>query len=84
MTYDFFTPLPLVGAEACFYHHILHDSSDEYCLKILANLRGVMILIYSKLLLHELILPDKGVSSFESMLDLTMTIFNSGMERDRA
>ncbi len=40
-----------------------------------------MIPGYSKLLLHELILPDQGASSFQAMLDLTMMAFNGGMER---
>lgn len=38
---------------------------------------------YSKLLLHELILPDQGASSFQSILDLTMMTFNGGMERSQ-
>lgn len=36
---------------------------------------------YSRLLLHELILPEQGASSFQAMLDLVMMAFNGGMER---
>ncbi|MGI4813145.1 MAG: methyltransferase [Janthinobacterium lividum] len=36
---------------------------------------------YSKLLLHELILPAEGASTFQSVFDLTMMVFNGGMER---
>lgn len=36
---------------------------------------------YSKLLLHEMIIPEAGASGFHAMLDLTMMAFNSGMER---
>jgi hypothetical protein len=36
---------------------------------------------YSKLLLHEMIIPETGASGFHAMLDLTMMAFNSGMER---
>ena len=36
---------------------------------------------YSKLLLHEMIIPEKGASVFHSMLDMTMMAFNAGMER---
>lgn len=38
---------------------------------------------HSKLMLHELILPDQGASHFQAALDLAMMTFNSGMERSR-
>jgi len=36
---------------------------------------------YSKLLLHEMIIPEQGASPFHAMLDLSMMVFNGGMER---
>lgn len=36
---------------------------------------------YSKLLLHEMIIPETKASGFHSMLDLTMMAFNAVMER---
>jgi hypothetical protein len=36
---------------------------------------------YSKLLLHEMIIPERGASPFHAMLDLSMMAFNGGMER---
>jgi hypothetical protein len=36
---------------------------------------------YSKLLLHEMIVPEVGASKFHAMLDMTMMAFNAGMER---
>lgn len=36
---------------------------------------------YSKLLLHEMIIPEKNASTFHAMLDMTMMAFNAGMER---
>jgi hypothetical protein len=71
----------LIGARAYFFHHILHDWSDEKCLEILAALKGAMTLGYSKLLLHEMLIPARGASTFHSMLDMTMMAFNAGMER---
>jgi hypothetical protein len=50
-------------------------------LEILQRVKQAMKPGYSKLLLHEMILPEKGASSFHAMLDLTMMIFNGGMER---
>lgn len=38
---------------------------------------------YSKLLLHELILPNQGASPFQATLDLAMMTFNAGMERSQ-
>ncbi|EPE27504.1 S-adenosyl-L-methionine-dependent methyltransferase [Glarea lozoyensis ATCC 20868] len=79
--YDFFTPQPDVGARVYFYHHILHDWSDEKCIEMLKSVRGAMKPGYSKLLLHEMIIPDVGASPFHAMLDLTMMTINGGMER---
>lgn len=70
-----------LGARAYFYHHILHDWSNEKCLEILGQLRKAMKPGYSKLLLHEMIIPEQGASPFHAMLDMTMMTFNSGMER---
>lgn len=38
---------------------------------------------YSKLLLHEMIIPEVGASQFHAMLDMTMMAFNGGMERTK-
>ncbi|KAF3018914.1 hypothetical protein E8E14_010495 [Neopestalotiopsis sp. 37M] len=81
VAYDFFTEQPIKGARAYFYHHILHDWSDEYCLRILEQVRKAMKPGYSKLLLHEMIIPEEGAPPFFAMLDMTMMAFNSGMER---
>ncbi|KAI0844632.1 putative O-methyltransferase [Daldinia vernicosa] len=81
MTYDFFTAQPVIGARAYFYHHVLHDWSDNMCLEILKRVQAAMTPGYSKLLLHEMIIPEKGASTFHAMLDLTMMVANAGMER---
>lgn len=36
---------------------------------------------YSKLLIHEMVVPEVGASTFHAMLDMTMMAFNAGMER---
>lgn len=71
----------VIGARAYFLHHILHDWSDEKCLEILKHLKDAMKPGYSKLLLHEMLIPERGASTFHSMLDMTMMAFNAGMER---
>ncbi|KAI1455340.1 putative O-methyltransferase [Annulohypoxylon moriforme] len=80
-TYDFFAEQPIKGARTYFYHHILHDWSDEKCLEILAQLKRAMKPGYSKLLIHEMIIPERGASAFYGLYDMTMMAFNSGMER---
>lgn len=35
---------------------------------------------YSKLFLHEMIVPEMGASTFHAQLDMTMMAFNGGME----
>ncbi|KAI1660054.1 putative O-methyltransferase [Daldinia decipiens] len=81
MYYDFFTEQPIKGARAYYYHHILHDWSDYKCLEILKHVRDAMKPGYSKLLLHEMIVPETGASPFHAMLDMTVMCFNAGMER---
>ncbi|KAI1139528.1 sterigmatocystin 8-O-methyltransferase [Hypoxylon sp. FL0543] len=81
MAYDFFTEQPVKGARTYFYHHILHDWSDQKCLEMLAQVTRAMEPGYSKLLIHEMIIPAQGASTFHAMLDMTMMAFNAGMER---
>ncbi|KAK7751768.1 hypothetical protein SLS62_006253 [Diatrype stigma] len=81
ITYNFFQPQPVKGARAYFLHHILHDWSDAKCMEILAQLKAAMKPGYSKLLLHEMIVPETGASTHNAMLDMTMMFFNSGLER---
>lgn len=70
-----------IGARVYFYHHILHDWSDSYCLKILARAAAAMTPGYSKLLVHEMVVPEQAASQFQAQLDMTMMAFNSGVER---
>lgn len=71
----------LTGARAAFYHHILHNWSDNYCREILRVVVSAMTPGYSKLLLHEIIVLEEGSPQFQAQLDMTMMAFNSGMER---
>lgn len=73
-----------VGARGYFLHHILHDWSDKYCHLILKAVRSAMKPGYSKLLIHELILPDSGAAEIQARFDLVMMTFNGGMERSKA
>lgn len=39
---------------------------------------------YSKLLLHELVLPDVAANTYQAIWDMTMMTFNGGLERSRS
>ncbi|RDL35761.1 S-adenosyl-L-methionine-dependent methyltransferase [Venustampulla echinocandica] len=79
--HDFFTSQPIQGARVYFYHHILHDWPDSKCLVILQQAKRAMIPGYSKLLLHEHILPEKGASTVQTQFDMAVMLFNSGTLR---
>ena len=81
---DFFKPNQVSGARVYFMHHILHDWSEEYALQILRNLRAVMKPGYSKLLIHDLVLPDQGANQYQATWDMVMMTFNAGIERSRS
>ncbi|PLB55726.1 S-adenosyl-L-methionine-dependent methyltransferase [Aspergillus steynii IBT 23096] len=83
LEYDFFTRQPVCGARVYFYHHILHDWSDAYCLRILDRVAAAMTPGYSRLLIHEMLVLERGASRFQAQLDMTMMAFNGGMERTR-
>ncbi|KAK6065241.1 Demethylsterigmatocystin 6-O-methyltransferase 8 [Seiridium cupressi] len=83
MAYDFFNKQPIKGARAYFYHYILHDWSDYKCFETLKGVKTSMKPGYSKLLIHEMLVPEQGAATFYAVLDLTMMTFNSGMERTR-
>lgn len=81
MEHDFFTPQPLVGARAYFFHAVPHDWPDEDCARIFENVKGAMRQGYSRLLVYEIVLPARGASSLMTSLDLTMMSVLSGLER---
>jgi hypothetical protein len=69
------------GARAYFYHRIMHDWSDYKCVKILRNVKEAVKPGYSKLYIHEIMVPDTKASTYVAMLDMTMICFSAGMER---
>ncbi|KAI1360719.1 O-methyltransferase [Xylaria arbuscula] len=80
MDHDFLTEQPIECARVYFYHHIIHDWSDDNCREILKRVKKAIKPGYSRLL-HEMIIPEEGASVFHAMLDMTMMAFNAGIER---
>ena len=68
-----------------FYYlrNVLHDWPDAKCLEILGHQVDAMV-PGSNLLIDELILPNKGVSSMAMQYDITMLSALAGIERTEA
>ena len=83
--HNFFEPQPPSMQPRWFYlRHILHDWSDDACLKILSNLRGAVTgSTNSSILVQELVLPAVGAAQFDTLLDINMMNLG-GMERSEA
>lgn len=81
MSYDFFTPQPLLGARAYFFHAVPHDWPDAECSQILENVKAAMKKGYSKLLIYEMVIPASGAASLMTTLDLELMSCLSGLER---
>ncbi|KAI9848795.1 MAG: hypothetical protein M1838_000376 [Thelocarpon superellum] len=81
MSHDFFTPQPVLGARAYFLHSVLHDWNDDKCRKILSQLVPAMTKGYSKILIHENVVPDEGAHWGMTSLDLLMMGVASARER---
>ena len=62
-------------------HSILHDWSDTDCRRILLHIAGAMKKGYSKLLINENIVPDRGADWKITSLDWFMMALAASAER---
>jgi hypothetical protein len=81
MEHDFFEPQPIRGARVYHIRSCLHDWSDGRCERILRHLRAAMTPGYSRVLIHEFVLPVVGAEQREVLYDILMMCL-TGMERD--
>ncbi|KAH6651878.1 O-methyltransferase [Truncatella angustata] len=84
MPYNFFTPQPIKGARAYFFHAVPHDWPDADCVRISENIKAAMENSYSKLIIYEVVLPARGATSLMTTLDLQLMNCTSGLERMEA
>ncbi|OKP14019.1 Demethylsterigmatocystin 6-O-methyltransferase [Penicillium subrubescens] len=84
MEYDFHTKQPVKGARAYYMHNILHDWPDDVCEKILAQVKAAMKPGYSRLLIHEHVIPETGAYWEATALDMVMLTLLSAHERTHA
>ena len=59
----------------------MHDWPDSKCFEILSNLRAAMVKGYSKLLLYDMVIPDRGASGNSTGIDIVMMSLFAGCER---
>ncbi|KAK6216883.1 hypothetical protein QIS74_06997 [Colletotrichum tabaci] len=81
MEHDFFEKQPVTGARAYYMHTVLHDWDDERCRQILRSTAGAMTPGYSKLLLHETMMPARGANWYHAMVDVCIMHLVSAAER---
>ncbi|OQU97333.1 hypothetical protein CLAIMM_03279 [Cladophialophora immunda] len=58
MVHDFWTAQPVTGAKAYFLRRVMHDYSDDNCVKILSRLRDAMS-PDSKVLIADMVMPKR-------------------------
>jgi hypothetical protein len=76
---SFFESVP-AGCDLYILSHVIHDWSEEQCLKILANCHRAMSPT-SRLLIIEMVLPEGNAFHPGKMLDMTMLATTPGQER---
>ena len=79
---NFFESIPS-GADAYLLKHILHDWSDEDCLRILTNVYMVAK-PGTKLLVVDAVIGARNEHEFGKILDIQMLVHLSGKERTQA
>ncbi|KAF2737696.1 S-adenosyl-L-methionine-dependent methyltransferase [Polyplosphaeria fusca] len=79
--HDFFTPQPVRGARAYYFRYIFHDWPDDVCVQIMKHTAAAMEKGYSKMLIFEWVLPEKGVPLYPALLDINMMAVLNGRER---
>ncbi|QDS72572.1 hypothetical protein FKW77_000844 [Venturia effusa] len=81
MVHSFFEPQPIKGGKYYHLRRVLHDWNDEACLKILEPTKAAMDPNYSRLLIHDFVLPDVNCGPMEAAIDLIMMTVCDGKER---
>jgi SAM-dependent methyltransferase len=79
---DFFEFVP-EGADAYLLCNVVHDWDDNHAVTVLRNCRNAMTQS-GKVLLVEMVVPDKNCPSFSKLLDLNMLVMTGGRERTKA
>lgn len=82
--HDFFTEQPVKGARAYYIRQCLHNWPTEKCVQILSNIAKAMKPGYSKLFVHELIVPQRNAGAWMVTQDFNMMTLCGTRERTEA
>lgn len=74
----------MTGARAYYLHSVLHDWSDPYARKILANTKDAMKPGYSKLLVNDNVMSSFHPPAQITTVDMMMMVKVAAMERNSA
>jgi hypothetical protein len=70
-----------IGAKAYYIRQCLHNHADEACVEVLTRLRQACKPGYSKVLIHEQVVPEVGATAEVAVEDVTMMALFSVGER---
>lgn len=82
--HDFFRPQPVHSARAYYLHSVLHDWSDDDCIRILEQLKPAMKDGYSTVLINEIIVPHQNPTWPVTSMDILMLVLGAMQERTEA
>ncbi|KAF5227963.1 hypothetical protein FANTH_14628 [Fusarium anthophilum] len=84
MEHDFFTEQPVKGSRAYYMHSVLHDWPDDVCQIILGHITHAMKQGYSRLLIHEQVVPTTNASWETTARDIMMMTMFCSQERSES
>ena len=80
MSFDFFTPQTINGAQVYLFTHIFHNRPFSACHQIIANTLPDLTPDFSCVVIVDQVVPDTDASTFTAFIDISMMAFG-GMER---
>ncbi|KAH7350331.1 S-adenosyl-L-methionine-dependent methyltransferase [Pyrenochaeta sp. MPI-SDFR-AT-0127] len=72
MVHDFYTEQPIKGAKAYYIRQCLHNHPDRSCVDVLSRLREACKPGYSRVLIHEQVVPEIGATAEVAVEDIAM------------
>ena len=81
VAHNFFKPQPIRGSRVYYLHNVLLDWNDEDALVILRHIKDAMTPGYSKLLVHDMLMPRFGFNRLQTSVDMQIWVMTSGRVR---
>ena len=81
MSHGFFTQQPVKHARAYYLHSVLHNQSDDDCVRILTNLKPALKSGYLKIILNEIVVLESHASLSATSMDQLALVLGTMRER---